>query len=105
MSSPNPAGPPARGDWPAQLTSRLESVTAIVEDKAVRPLVWLSRLLVYGILAAGLGLVVAVLGTIAVVRLLNTYLLPDWGSLAVVGGIMTLSGMLFWSRRKKGSVS
>lgn len=104
MSSPKPTGSFSSADWPVRVAERIEAATAAVEDKAVRPLVWLSRLVVYGILAAGLFVVVAVLGSIAVVRLLNSYLLPDWASLAIVGGIMTLLGMLSWARRKRGSV-
>jgi hypothetical protein len=65
---------------------------------------------VYGTFALLVGLAVAVLLAISAVRLLDVYL-PDavvgedhtWVAHAVVGGVLTLGGMVLWARRTDGS--
>src|SRR5438270_12493119 len=72
MASAPPA--PPSGDWPADVTARIESVVGSVRDKTTVPAATAARAVVYGLVlgvfAAALGLLVV----IALVRLLDVYL-------------------------------
>lgn len=106
-SPPGPPapGPPAGGlgsigaNWPAQVADGVEAAVGLVRDKAVRPATVLARALVYGPLAAIVGLVALVLTAVAAVRGLNE--IPgfqDWISLCAIGGLFTLAGLFLLSR-------
>ncbi|MGI8982986.1 MAG: hypothetical protein ACR2HM_00375 [Acidimicrobiales bacterium] len=93
------AAPPSK-DWAAEAADAIEGLVATVRDKTVGPLETVGRALVYGLLAAIVGLAAAVLATIAVVRGLNLALPGDvWVAHATAGGIFTLGGLLFWKKR------
>lgn len=85
--------------WPDQLADGVESAVGLVRDKAVKPATTLAKALVYGPLAAIVGLTATVLVGIAVVRGLNT--IPgfrDWISLLALGGLFTLVGLFLLGR-------
>jgi hypothetical protein len=101
----------SRDDWTVAAVDRIESAIAVVRDNATTRVVVAARAVVYGLIAAVLGLVVLVLLTIGAVRLLDIAL-ADWHVLGfqdhpgrsvwvvllVLGGIFTLPG-LFLLRR------
>ena len=99
-----PSGPLASAEWPARLADLVEAVVTALHDKVVRPLLLVARAVVFGLVVAAMALVIAVLGSIAIVRLLDTYAFGRrvWASDLVVGGFVTLVGLLAWSRRRAG---
>lgn len=101
MQSP-PSTPPAGKDWPSQLAGRLESLTSKVEGRTVGALRRAARAIVYGLVAAVVVQIAAVLLSIALVRLFNVYVFAqrDWASLFLVGGILVLFGLLLWALRR-----
>jgi hypothetical protein len=104
-SGPAPAtGPLAGAEWPARLADLVEAVVTALHDKVVRPLLIVARAVVFGLVVAAMALAIAVLSSIAVVRLLDTYAFGRrvWASDLVVGGFFTLVGLLAWSRRRAG---
>jgi hypothetical protein len=97
------ATPPAAGaDWPARAADLVEDVVSMAHDRVIRPLLLVARAAVFGILVAAMALAVSILLAIAVVRVLDTYAFGHrvWASEALVGTVITLVGLLAWSRRR-----
>lgn len=88
-------------DWASRLAGLLERVTFEVERKTVRPARLVSRALVYGLLAAVALPLALALGSIGVLRLLNTYVFVgrDWASFLLLGAMLCLLGLVLWSLR------
>jgi hypothetical protein len=97
-----PSGPLASAQWPARLADLVEEVVGAVHDRAVRPLLVAARAVVFGVLVAAMALVLAVVCSIAVVRLLDVYAFGHrvWASDLVVGGVLTVAGLGAWSLRR-----
>lgn len=94
------------GDWPARAADLVEDVVTAVHDRVVRPLLLVGRAAVFGVIIATMALVLAVLLAVSVVRLLDNYAFGHraWASEALVGGLITIVGLLFWSfRRPRGA--
>jgi hypothetical protein len=97
-------------DWPVQVADTIERLVGRVRDLTTGRAITAARAIVYGTFALLVGLAVAVLVTIAIVRLLDAYL-PDsvvgedhtWVAHLLVGGLFTILGMVLWSRRTDGS--
>ena len=85
-------------DWPARTADTIEAVVTTARDKSVRPLTLVAKAAVYGIIVGIVGATVIIVGTIGIVRVMNIYALPDWLSLIVVGGSLTLAGLLIMTR-------
>jgi len=100
--APPGSGPLSSAEWPARAADTVEQVVAAVHDRVVRPLVIAARAVVFGLLVATMVLILVVLFSIAVVRLLDVYAFGHrvWASDLVVGGFVTLLGLLAWSRRR-----
>lgn len=94
----------AGAEWPARLADQVEAVVAALHDKVVRPLLIVARGVVFGILVGAMALVIAVLSSIAVVRLLDAYAFGRrvWASDLVVGGLFAVIGLVAWSLRRGG---
>jgi hypothetical protein len=99
----NPIGNP---DWPKQTADLLEKVTSGIRDKTTKPVVAVTRALVFGLLAAFVGLVAIVLLLVIATRTLQVLIaLPldhdssVWISYLVVGGLFCLVGMLLMGKR------
>lgn len=87
-------------DWPAETADTIERVVASLRSKTSEPVERVARVLVYGLLAAVLGVAVLVLFTIALVRFVDVYLPGDvWSAHLLVGVLFTLVGLFLWSRR------
>jgi len=101
-------------DWTVQAADTIESVVGTIRDKTVVPLTTVARALVYGLIAAILGVVALILLTIGALRVVIVYL-PGWfadrpgrsvwAADAMVGGIFTLVGLFLLrkARARKGS--
>jgi hypothetical protein len=104
----SPADPGVGSDWPAQAADAIERTVGAVRDRTTGPAITVARGLVYGTFALLVGTVVVVVLAIAAVRALDAYL-PDavvgedhtWAAHLVVGLILSIAGMLLWSRRTR----
>jgi hypothetical protein len=94
-------------DWPVQMAETITRVVGTVRDKTTGPALTIARAIVYGTFAAVVGLVVAVLFVIALVRVVDVYL-PDsvfgeqhtWATYLLLGVLFTGSGLLMWAKRR-----
>lgn len=95
-------GPRPSAEWPAKVADAVEGVVGAVRSKAVRPLQSVARAIVFGVVVAVMGSVLAVLVAVGTVRVLNVYLFGshEWASYLVVGGIFALAGMFVSSRKR-----
>ncbi len=102
-----PGNPFTDPNWAAYLADTVERVVGSVRDRTTRPLVTFTRAVVYGLLAAILGIAAAVLLVIVLTR--GTQELLDWAkvrrsaavyiSYLAVGGIFSLAGLLVLRKR------
>ena len=102
-----PGNPLTDPNWAADLADTVERVVGTVRDKTTKPLVTVTRALVYGLFAAILGIVALVLVIVMLTRLLQEVL--DWVeirrsaavyiSYLAVGGIFSLAGLFFLRKR------
>jgi tetrahydromethanopterin S-methyltransferase subunit F len=100
----SPSSPGAGGDWPTQAADAIERAVETVRSKTSQPLLGVASWIVYGLLAAIVGLTAGIVAVIALVRVLNIILpsgvwLPD----VILGGIFTAGGLVLWSRRRPRS--
>jgi hypothetical protein len=87
-------------DWAAQAADSIEQVVTTLRDRTAAPLTMVVRTLVYGLLAAIVGVAGLVLLAIGAVRALDVYLPEDvWAAHLVTGGIFTLAGLFLWAKR------
>lgn len=93
-------------DWPHTATTTLVGMISKVRAKALGPAISIARIVVYGIVVALVGLVVAVVFTVGLARLIDNYLPADmWATHLILGGAFTLGGLALWSRRPRGAAS
>ena len=101
-----PGNPFTDPNWAADIADTIERVVGTVRDRTTKPLVTASRAIVFGLLAAILG-VVAVILLIVVATRATQALLDIWFrhevsvylSYFIVGGIICLGGMFVLSKR------
>jgi hypothetical protein len=95
-------------DWPVQTTDKIVRAVDTVRSNTSDRLVSVARWVVYGLLAAFMGLTALVLVAIGLVRVLAVYIdnfrgvspaRAVWIAEAGLGAIFTLSGLFLWSRR------
>lgn len=106
MATPGAPGPtPTGSDWPTQLTDTIVGVVGKVRDRTTVPLETAARAVVYGTIAATVGLVAMVMITVVGVRLLEVYLPVGgvWLPYLIVGGLFTVVGafLLFVKTKPK----
>ena len=92
-------------DWTADLLDRLDHVIEVVRSNTTDRLVKIARLLVFGLIAAVVGLMALILLVIASIRILDVILpsnvwLPD----VVLGAIFLGAGLFCWSKRTAPAV-
>lgn len=88
-----PVGDLIGGDWPIQAADTIERFIVGVRRKTTGPVIVASRAFVYGIIGATFGLAAFALVIVASVRALNI-LLPVWAVDLIVGGVLSLGGVL-----------
>ena len=90
--------PIARGgdDWTVQAADTIERVVVGIRDKTAVPLTTVARALVFGLLAAVMGLAAVILVIVGALRAVNVYVVQGevWASYLLVGGIFTAGGAL-----------
>jgi hypothetical protein len=102
-----PGNPLTDENWATDLTDQITSVVGNIRDKTTNNAIKVVRGVVFGLLATFLGLVALVLMLIMSTRALQS-LLDIWFewdkavylSYFVVGGILTVSGLLLMSKRQ-----
>ena len=99
----NPLNDP---NWPGQLADRVVGIVGNVRDRTTKPIVTVTRAIVYGILASILGIVAVVLTLVAATRglqaLFSTFVSWDravYLSYLVLGGILCVAGLFLMSKR------
>ena len=90
---------PRQSDWTVQVADTIEAVVGSIRDKTTVPAETAARAVVYGILVGVMGSAIAVLLTIALVRLLDNWL-RIWAVYAILGGLFTLVGLFLWRKRR-----
>lgn len=110
MATPGTAGTrTSEPDWTAQLTDRIVGLVDTVRDRTTVPLETVARGIVYGTIAATVGVVALIMLAVVSVRVLEVYIPVGgvWLPYLIVGGLFTLLGafLLFVKTkpRKKSS--
>jgi len=89
-------------DWAVQTADTIERLIETVRSNTSDRLVSVTRLVVFGLLAAILGLVALVFLVNRVVRFMDSYIPGGvWVVYLVLGGLFTLGGLLLWQQAWK----
>jgi hypothetical protein len=97
-----PVGPKAgpEPDWAAKTADSIDKIIGSIRSKTTTPLERLTRVVVYGVVCAILGLVVLVLVAIASVRALDEMIPGEvWPAHLIIGGIFIGGGLFSWWKR------
>lgn len=87
-------------DWPKQTADTIERVVGSIRSKTAEPVERIARVVIYGLLAAVLGVAALVLLLAAALRFVDAYLPGEvWSAYLLLGTIFTLAGLFLWSRR------
>ncbi len=99
-----PARVEDKPDWAKETADRIESVVVSIRSKTADPLERIVRIVVYGIVAAVLGVAALVLLTAALVRAIDVAIPGEvWSAHLAIGGIFTLVGLFLWAKRRAPS--
>jgi hypothetical protein len=94
------------GDWAAQTADTIERVVGSVRGKTSEPVERVARIVVYGLVAAFLGIAALVLLAILIVRVLDVAIPGEvWPAHVIAGGIFTVAGLFLWRKRRIKTVS
>lgn len=105
-----PANPLTDPNWATETTEKVVRIVGTVRDKTTTPVVHVARALVFGVLAAFLGLFALFMFLIGLTRGIQALL--DLGmsdarsvyvSYLIIGGILSLAGLLLFTKRNSGS--
>ena len=97
---------PGGSDWSVQAADSIERVVGAIRDKTSGPLTTVARALVFGLLAAVMGLTTLVFLTIAAVRVVNIVLPGEvWTAYLLIGGIFTAVGLFVLGRATSATTS
>lgn len=95
----------AEGDWAAQTADKIDRIVGRVRGKTSEPLERVARIVVYGLVAAIVGVAAAVLLAVMAVRALDVAIPGEvWSAHLVAGGIFTLAGLFLWRKRSVKTV-
>ncbi len=105
-----PANPLTDPNWAQTTTEQIVQLVDNVKAKTTRPAVLAARGLVYGLLAAFLGTFALILFLITITRGLQVGILEHfmeqpravYTSYLIVGGILSLIGLLLFRKRNHG---
>jgi len=87
-------------DWTIEATDVVERTVAMVRDRTVEPARTVTRVVVYGLLAALIALPALVLLTIGAFRgLVLVEQGYTWAAWVTLGGIFVLGGAFCWTKR------
>lgn len=92
-------------DWAADTADRIDQLVGNIRSKTSDRLVGVARVVVYGLLAAVMGVMALILLVIAGIRFLDAYLPRGvWIPYMVLGAIFVLAGVFLWSKRTAKTV-
>ena len=92
---------PPDDDWAAETADRLDQLVSTIRTQTTDRILSISRLLVYGLLAAILGLMAGLLGIVMLVRFLDEMIPQEvWLTYFVLGAIFLAAGAFCWSKRQ-----
>jgi vacuolar-type H+-ATPase subunit I/STV1 len=87
-------------DWTTDLLDRLDHYIDVVRSNTTDRLVKVARLLVFGLIAAILGLMAGVVALIALIRILDVVLPREvWLPYLLLGAIFLALGLFLWSKK------
>jgi len=96
-------------DWHLKATEQIVGKVDMVREKTSGPAINVARLAVFGVMAAILGIVAALILVIGLVRAMNNGLQawvfdgPSvWLAYLILGTIFLVAGFFLWSKRPKG---
>ena len=96
---------PPGTDWTTDLLDKLDHYIDVVRSNTTDRLVRIARLVVFGLIAVIVGSMAAVLGLIALVRLLDVLLPREvWLPYVLLGAIFLVAGLFLWSKRTAPAV-
>src|SRR5436190_21886834 len=98
MSAPSP-----QPDWAARTADSIERVVTTVRDRTTRPLLLAGRAIVFGLLAAMLGVTAVVLLSIAVVRVVVILTDRAWLAYLILGGLFVIVGLVLLRLRNSAA--
>ncbi|MGH9151182.1 MAG: hypothetical protein ACRD03_01985 [Acidimicrobiales bacterium] len=89
-----PSVAPGGSDWSVRAADTVERVVGAVRDRTSVPLTTVARALVFGLVAAVMGVTAVVFVAVALVRAVNVLLPAEvWAAYLAVGGIFSLGGV------------
>lgn len=89
-------------EWPAQAADAIVENIGKVRDKTTKPAITAARALVYGLIAAIVGVLALILVLVFVARLYDNYMPGNiWPLYAVLGAVMIGAGL--WALKKANS--
>lgn len=108
VSSGSGAAPPGRNagarssGWAAFVTGKIEALVSLIRDRAVDPVVQAVKYVVFGVVAVCIGIFLAVMFSIGLIRVLDEEVFPTrvWASYFVVAGIFSISGLFLLRMRR-----
>jgi len=101
---PDEKPPPREPDWAAQTADQIEKVVVSIRSKTSDPLERVVRIVVYGIVAAVLGVAALVLLVAGLVRAIDLWVPGEvWSAHLILGGIFTVAGLFLWTKRRQPS--
>ena len=92
-------------DWAADTADRIDQLVGAVRSRTSDRLVGVARMVVYGLLAAVMGVMALILLVIAAIRFLDAYLPRGvWIPYVTLGAIFVVGGLFLWSKRTAKTV-
>ncbi|WP_298338335.1 hypothetical protein [Ferrimicrobium sp.] len=90
-------------DLAARAAEWVDEIAKFLQSKAVSPLFWVARAIIFGLLGLALAVVAGVLAVDALVKLLDAYLFAGrvWITYFVIGGLALLLSLYAWRKMGK----
>jgi uncharacterized membrane protein len=95
MSDPSPTP-----DWAARTADSIERVVTTVRDRTTRPVLIAGRAIVFGLLAAIVGVTAVVLLSITIVRVLVILTDRAWLAELILGALFVIVGLVLLRLRR-----
>ncbi len=87
-------------DWTTDAADAIENAVSLVREKTVDPVKAVTKVVVYGLLAALIVIPAAVLLLVAMFRgLVEVYQGEVWAAWLTLGGIFVVAGGFLWAKR------
>jgi hypothetical protein len=83
-----------------------DHVLDVVHDRILRPILVAGRTIAFGFILLLIAAVLLTVLVIGIIRLLNVYIFDghEWLSCLIVGGILVITGLIIWRRRRPANL-